>query len=242
MFSAQASQSSPHLMQMQAHHVTQPGKAPFRPFFSTQLVPPYSTPYIVQANQSASDTRVVRGATLVVQEVVLLLYCCGRLCPNGGVSQKHKNMRQIRVVHACRRAVFVALLLFARDGIQRVVAPPAPVGRPAGKQNRAGAGKPGPPSQADKRRKIMETKRHDSRWKRWSGAGEQSRVTPPGATAVLGNVVPRPEGIVEVAAAEVATAVASATATAAAAAAAAAAGAAAAPRFRPHLHPAAAIA
>ena len=32
---------------------------------------------------------------------------------------------------ACRvmkRAVFVALLLFARDGIQRVIAPPAPVG------------------------------------------------------------------------------------------------------------------
>ena len=51
-------------------------------------------------------------------------------------------MRQIHVVHACRRAVFMALLLFARDGIQRVVAPPAPVGRPAGKQNRAGAGKP----------------------------------------------------------------------------------------------------
>ena len=36
----------------------------------------------------------------------------------------------------------MALLLFARDGIQRVFAPPAPVGRPAGKQNRAGASKP----------------------------------------------------------------------------------------------------
>ena len=95
----------------------------------------------------------------------------------------------MHVVHACRRAVYVALLLFARDGIQRVVAPPAPVGRPAGKQNRVGAGKPGPPSQADKRRKIMEKKRHDSQWKRWSGGRgleEQSRVTPPGATAVLG--------------------------------------------------------
>ena len=75
---------------------------------------------------------------------------------------------------ACRvmeRAVFVALLLFARDGIQRVIAPPAPVGRPAGKKSRAGAGKPGPPSQVDKRRKIVETKRHDSRWKRWSVVG-----------------------------------------------------------------------
>ena len=59
------------------------------------------------------------------------------------------------------------LLLFARDGIQREVAPPAPVGWPAGKQSRSGAGKPGPPSHADKRRKIMETKRHDSRLKRF---------------------------------------------------------------------------
>ena len=75
------------------------------------------------------------------------------------------------------------------------------------------------------------------------GLEEQSRVTPSGATAVLSNVVPRPEGIVEVAAAEVATAVATATATAAAAAAATAgAGAAAAPQFGPHRHPAAATA
>ena len=73
------------------------------------------------------------------------------------------------------------------------------------------------------------------------GLEEQGRVTPPGATAVLGYVVPRPEGILEVAAAEAATAVATATATATAAAA-AAAGAAAAPRFRPHRHPAAATA
>ena len=44
---------------------------------------------------------------------------------------------------ACRvmkRAVFVALLLFARDGIQRVIAPPAPVGRPAGKEESSGSG------------------------------------------------------------------------------------------------------
>ena len=53
-------------------------------------------------------------------------------------------MRQIHIVDACRRAVFVALLLFAREGIQRVVAPPAPVGRPTGKQNRACA-LPSPP-------------------------------------------------------------------------------------------------
>ena len=33
-----------------------------------------------------------------------------------------------------KRVVFVALLLFARDGIQRVIAPPAPVGWPAGKK------------------------------------------------------------------------------------------------------------
>ena len=46
-----------------------------------------------------------------------------------------------------------------------------PCGRPAGKKSRAGAGKPGRPSQANKRRKIVETKRHDSRWKRWSGVG-----------------------------------------------------------------------
>ena len=69
-----------------------------------------------------------------------------------------------------------ALLLFARDGIQRVVAPPAPVGRPAGKQNRAGAGKPGPPSQADKRRKIMETKRHDSRSDGFSFPAQMAEV------------------------------------------------------------------
>ena len=75
---------------------------------------------------------------------------------------------------ACRvmkRAVFVALLRFARDGIQRVVVPPVPVGRPSGKKRRAGAAEPGTPSQADKRRKIVETKRHDSRWKRWSRVG-----------------------------------------------------------------------
>ena len=44
---------------------------------------------------------------------------------------------------ACRvmkRAVFVALLLFAQDGIQRVIAPPAPVGRPAGKEESSGSG------------------------------------------------------------------------------------------------------
>jgi len=117
---------------------------------------------------------VVCGATphtMVVQQ-----YCC--YCPSGAPAAcgvpRRTNMTQRHVVHACRvmkRAVFVALLLFARDGIQRVIAPPAPVGRPAGKKSRAGAGKPGPPSQADKRRKIVETKRHDSRWKRWSGVG-----------------------------------------------------------------------
>ena len=90
-----------------------------------------------------------------------------------GVRRTSKNKHGTRhVVHACRvmkSAIFVALLLFARDGIQRVIAPPAPVGRPAGKKSRAGAGKPGPPSQADERRKIVETKRNDSRWKRWTG-------------------------------------------------------------------------
>ena len=79
-----------------------------------------------------------------------------------------------------------ALLLFARDGIQRVVAPPAPVGRPAGKQNRAGAGKPGPPSQADKRRKIMETKRHDSRWRRCSGVGGAEQGNSAGGNSSAG--------------------------------------------------------
>ena len=79
------------------------------------------------------------------------------------------------------------------------------------------------------------------------GLEEESSATPPGATAVLGNVVPRAEGIVEVAAAEVATVVATATATETAAtpavaAASAAAEAAAAPRFRAHRHPAAATA
>jgi len=108
--------------------------------------------------------------------MVVQQYCC--YCPSGAPAAcgvpRRTNMTQRHVVHACRvmkRAVFVALLLFARDGIQRVIAPPAPVGRPAGKKSRAGAGKPGPPSQADKRRKIVETKRHDSRWKRWSGVG-----------------------------------------------------------------------
>ena len=108
--------------------------------------------------------------------MVIQQYCC--YCPSGAPAAcgvpRRTNMTQRHVVHACRvmkRAVFVALLLFARDGIQRVIAPPAPVGRPAGKKSRAGAGKPGPPSQADKRRKIVETKRHDSRWKRWSGVG-----------------------------------------------------------------------
>ena len=113
----------------------------------------------------------LRTLCMVVQQ-----YCC--YCPSGAPAAcgvpRRTNMTQRHVVHACRvmkRAVFVALLLFARDGIQRVIAPPAPVGRPAGKKSRAGAGKPGPPSQADKRRKIVETKRHDSRWKRWSGVG-----------------------------------------------------------------------
>ena len=125
-------------------------------------------------DQSESDMGVVCGATphtMVVQQ-----YCC--YCPSGAPAAcgvpRRTNMTQRHVVHACRvmkRAVFVALLLFARDGIQRGIAPPAPVGRPAGKKSRAGAGKPGPPSQADKRRKIVETKRHDSRWKRWSGVG-----------------------------------------------------------------------
>ena len=81
---------------------------------------------------------------------------------------------------------FVVVLLFARDGIQRVVAPPAPVGRPAGKQNRAGAGKPGTLSQADKRRKIIETKRHDSRWKRWSGVGGGEQCNSAGGNSSAG--------------------------------------------------------
>ena len=106
--------------------------------------------------------------------VVQQQYCC--YYPSGtpaacGVPRR-TNMTQRHVVHACRvmkRAVFVALLLFARDGIQRVIAPPAPVGRPAGKKSRAGANKPGPPSQAGEWRKIVETKQHDSRWKRWTG-------------------------------------------------------------------------
>ena len=84
------------------------------------------------------------------------------------------------------RRFFVALLLFARDGIHRQVAPPAPVGRPAGKQSRAGAGKQGPPSHADKRRKIMETKRHDSRWKRWSGVGGAERANSAGGNSGAG--------------------------------------------------------
>ena len=140
-------------------------KAPFRLYFFSFA---QSLPIVHHStDQTESDMGVVCGATphtMVVQQ-----YCCYwrdsahygstailLLLPQrrpSGVRRTLKNKHDTKTCCPC-------LPCDEEGGLCRTAAicpgwnSACDVGRPAGKKSRAGAGKPGAPSQADKRRKI----------------------------------------------------------------------------------------